>query len=113
MPCRSLGDDEGAREVDIQQLSKQVWIVGLGFDVGVDDAGGVDHDVDGSQVVDDLSHDACDGGGVPHVGFVELDGDAGRFVQGGGGGVAQVLLSIQQGDGGGACFGEGLGDVPA
>lgn len=37
-----LGDEEGAGEVCVDESAENLWVVVLGFDVGVDDAGAVD-----------------------------------------------------------------------
>lgn len=106
--------------IDLRQMERETerrtrkggWLAGRLAHL-LDDPGGIDHDVYGPKVRGHLGYHARDRSFVPHVDFVELHGDAGARVQLGGGGVAEVLLPVQQGDGFGTGFGERLGHVPA
>lgn len=82
-------------------------VVLLGLDVGVGDAGRVDQDVWGTELLDDRVDGLDDGAAVTDVDLVELDGDAGALVQLGRGRVAQILVGVEDDDG--LCTGLGTG----
>ena len=113
MARAGLGHEEGAGEVGIDEFAEDLCVVVFGFDVRVDDAGAVDQDVGATEVARDSGYGLGDGVVVADVEGVELNGDSGGGVEVCGGAVAEGLVKVEEGYGGGAGFGEGLGYIPA
>lgn len=105
----SLRDEERAREVDVDQAAEHALLVRLGGDVAVCDARGVDEHVRGAVGAGHGLHRRVDGADVAHVYLIERHGEAGLGVQLRCGGVAQLLVCVEEGDGFGARLGAGSG----
>lgn len=111
--ANGLGHQEGTSEVDVDQTTEHGRVVGLSLDVGVGNTGSVDENIRGAVELDNGVDGGVDGSAVTDVDLEEGNGQTRLLVQLSGGGVAQLLVGIEDDDGLGTGLSTGAGHVVA
>lgn len=111
--ANSLGHEEGTSKVDVDQAAEHGGVIGLSLNVGVGNTGSVDQDVGSTVELDNGVNSSVDGSTVTDIDLEEGDGETRLLVQLSGGGVAQLLVGIEDDDGLGTSLGAGSGHVVA